>query len=55
MAGKFEIYKDKTGEFRWRPTHLNGKIIADKEQGHQAKVNAVKSLWWGALAATNSR
>ena len=37
MAAKFEIYKDKSGEFRWRLIHANGKIIADSGQGYKAK------------------
>jgi uncharacterized protein len=44
MAAKFEIYKDKTGDFRWRLTHTNGKIIADSGQGYKAKQDAVKSI-----------
>jgi hypothetical protein len=28
MAAKFEIFKDKIGEFRWRLTHTNGHVIA---------------------------
>jgi len=29
MAAKFEIYKDKAGEFRWRLIHTNGQVIAN--------------------------
>ena len=29
MAAKFEIYKDKSGEFRWRLIHTNGQVIAN--------------------------
>ena len=41
MAAKFEIYKDKTGEFRWRLTHTNGHIIAASGEGYTTKVNAI--------------
>jgi len=44
MAAKFEIYKDKSGEFRWRLVHVNGNIIADSGQGYKAKENAVKGI-----------
>jgi uncharacterized protein YegP (UPF0339 family) len=44
MAAKFEIYKDKSGEFRWRLTHTNGNIIADSGQGYKAKEDAVNGI-----------
>ena len=44
MAAKFEIYKDKTGNFRWRLTHMNGQIIADSGQGYKAKANAISGI-----------
>jgi uncharacterized protein YegP (UPF0339 family) len=44
MAAKFEIYKDKSGEFRWRLIHTNGNIIADSGQGYKAKVDAINGL-----------
>ena len=31
MAGKFEIYKDRKGEFRWRLKAGNGEIVATGE------------------------
>jgi uncharacterized protein YegP (UPF0339 family) len=33
----FEIFKDKSGEFRWRLKASNGKIIADSGEGYAAK------------------
>ncbi len=44
MAAKFEIYKDKSEQFRWRLTHTNGQIIADSGQGYKAKEDAVKGI-----------
>jgi uncharacterized protein YegP (UPF0339 family) len=29
---KFEIFKDKTGQYRWRLLASNGRTIADSEQ-----------------------
>jgi uncharacterized protein YegP (UPF0339 family) len=44
MAAKFEIYKDKTGEFRWRLIHTNGQIIANSSEGYKAKANAMGGI-----------
>jgi uncharacterized protein YegP (UPF0339 family) len=44
MAAKFEIYKDKTGEFRWKLTHTNGQTIANSGEGYTSKVNAIKGI-----------
>lgn len=46
MAGKFEIYKDKRGEFRFRLKASNGQIILASE-GYKAKPsckNGVESV-----------
>jgi uncharacterized protein YegP (UPF0339 family) len=55
MAAKFEIYKDKASEFRWRLTHTNGQIIADSGESYTTKANAmggVNSVKENALNAT---
>jgi uncharacterized protein YegP (UPF0339 family) len=44
MAAKFELYKDKIGEFRWKLTHTNGKVIADSGEGYTSKVNAMNGI-----------
>ena len=36
MAGKFEVYKDKAGEFRFRLKAGNGEVIATGE-GYKSK------------------
>lgn len=46
MAGKFEIYKDKAGEYRFRLKASNGQIILASE-GYKAKSscnNGVESV-----------
>jgi uncharacterized protein YegP (UPF0339 family) len=46
MAGKFEIYKDKAGEFRFRLKASNGQTILASE-GYKAKsgcTNGVESV-----------
>ena len=47
MAGKFEIYKDKSGKFRFRLKAGNGEIIAvgeayDSKAGAKNGVDSVK-------------
>jgi uncharacterized protein YegP (UPF0339 family) len=44
MAAKFEIYKDKAGEFRWRLVHTNGQVIANSGEGYKAKANAAGGI-----------
>lgn len=43
MAGKFELYKDKAGEFRFRLKAGNGQIILVSE-GYKAKDSAENGI-----------
>ncbi|MDX1400415.1 MAG: YegP family protein [Kiloniellales bacterium] len=43
MAGKFEIYKDKAGEFRFRLKAANGQIILASE-GYKKKASCVNGI-----------
>jgi uncharacterized protein YegP (UPF0339 family) len=43
MAGKFEIYKDKAGEFRFRLKAGNGEVIATGE-GYKTKASALNGI-----------
>lgn len=46
MAGKFEVYKDKAGEYRFNLKAGNGEIIATSE-GYSSKdgcLNGIKSV-----------
>ncbi|MDH3239062.1 MAG: YegP family protein [Alphaproteobacteria bacterium] len=43
MAGKFEIYKDKAGEFRFRLKAGNGQIILASE-GYKRKASATNGI-----------
>jgi uncharacterized protein YegP (UPF0339 family) len=40
-AARFEIYKDKKGEFRWRLVAPNREIIADGGESYSTKQNAL--------------
>lgn len=43
MAAKFEIYKDKKGEFRFRLVAANGQVIATS-QGYKSKASCMKGI-----------
>ena len=44
MAAKFEIYKDKSGEYRWKRTHTNRQVIANSGEGYKAKANVIGGI-----------
>ena len=44
MATKFELYKDKAGEYRWRLKHSNGNVIATASEGYSSKASALKGI-----------
>lgn len=43
MAGKFELYKDKAGEYRFRLKAANGETIATSE-GYASKSGAQNGI-----------
>jgi uncharacterized protein len=43
MAGKFQLYKDKSGEFRFKLVASNGQIIAVSE-GYKTKASAMNGI-----------
>ena len=53
MAGKFELYKDKAGKFRFRLKAGNGQIIAVGEpyETKAAAENGIKSVQANAADA----
>ncbi len=51
---KFEVYKDKAGQYRWRLIAPNGKSIADSGEGYssrQACLEGIESVMKNAPAA----
>ena len=42
-AGKFEVFKDKSGDFRFRLVATNGEIIA-QSQGYKSKEGAMEGI-----------
>jgi uncharacterized protein len=43
MAAKFEVYKDKAGEFRFRLKATNGEVIATGE-GYKSKASCLNGI-----------
>ena len=41
MAGKFEVYEDKAGKFRFRLKAGNGEVVASGE-AYETKASAIK-------------
>ena len=54
MVGKYEVYKDKSGKFRWRLTHTNGRVIVKSGEGYATKVSALKGIWNALLMINNN-
>lgn len=44
MTARFELYRDRAGEFRWRLVHANGHVIADSGQGYASKQKAMQGI-----------
>lgn len=44
MKPKYEYYKDKNGEWRWRVIAKNGEIIGASSEGFYDKSYAVSNL-----------
>lgn len=40
---KFVIYKDRSGEWRWRLVARNGRIVADSGEGYTRRRSAVRA------------
>ena len=41
---KYQIFKDKAGEFRWRLVATNGKIVADSGEGYRNKADCLHGI-----------
>ncbi len=44
MAAKFELYKDKSGEFRFRLKAGNGEVIATSSESYKTKAGALNGI-----------
>ncbi len=54
MPGKFEIFKDKSDQYRWRLKAANGEIIASSEsyKSKDGASNGIESVRTNAANAT---
>ena len=52
---KFEVYKDKAGEFRWRLKATNGAIMATPGQGYKALADAKHNIESVKKSATDDK
>lgn len=41
---KYHVYKDSSGEWRWRLKAANGQIIADSGQGYSSKSSCKEGI-----------
>ena len=44
MAAKFELSKDKKGEYRWKLVASNGQAIASSGEGYTTKSGALAGI-----------
>ncbi|NEA35528.1 YegP family protein [Streptomyces sp. SID13031] len=44
MAGKFELYEDKSGEYRFRLKAGNGEVIATGSESYKTKAAALNGI-----------
>ncbi len=44
MATRFEVFQDRSGEWRWRLRHRNGEIVADSAEGSPSRDKCVRSI-----------
>lgn len=43
-AAHFEIYRDPTGDWRWRLRARNGRIVADSAEAYASKRNVQRAV-----------
>lgn len=41
---RFEIYKDRAGEYRWRLLARNGKKVGDSAEGYKRKRSVISQV-----------
>ncbi|AGB36262.1 amphi-Trp domain-containing protein [Natronococcus occultus] len=52
---RFEIYRDRADEWRWRLVHWNGNIIADSGEGYASRSNAERAVRGVVRNASDAR
>ena len=41
---RFEVYRDKAGEYRWRLLSSNGRLTADSGEGYTRREDAHRAI-----------
>lgn len=41
---RFEVYRDRSGEFRWRLISRGRKILADSGEGYKSKTTCMNAV-----------
>ena len=41
---RFEVYRDRAAEYRWRLVHDNGNVIADSGEGYASRAKARQGI-----------
>ena len=54
-AGTFEVYQDKSGEYRWRLKAANGQNIATSGEGYTEKRSCIAAIETVKRAAANAK
>ena len=49
-TARWEIYKDKRGEFRWRRTARNGEITGAASESYKARADALANAQRNGMA-----
>lgn len=44
MATRFEVFQDRSGDWRWRLRHRNSEIVADSAEGYASRDKCVRSI-----------
>jgi uncharacterized protein YegP (UPF0339 family) len=44
VGGKFEVYRDKAGEYRWRLRAANNEVVADSNEGYRTKRSCLHGI-----------
>ncbi len=44
MVGRFEVFRDKRGDWRWRFRITHGSIIADSGEGYHNKSDVINGI-----------
>lgn len=49
--GRFRVYRDRKGEWRWRLIARNGRIVADSGEGYDRRNKAMHAAFTTARIA----